>query len=159
MKSPRVKEKEVRVQEIQSAAKKVFFENGFKSTTMESIAREAGISKGTIYLYFKNKEELYIALMMPVLEELGKKFLEFESNVLKHRYTTCKKLMNGFFEVHWQTYQYDNDGIRIVQAFQQGDHFSAMSKETLETINSRARMIAHILLRCNLYLDRPRYKG
>ena len=107
---------------------------------MESIAKEAGISKGTIYLYFKNKEELYIALMMPVLEELGEKLIEFENNVLKHRYSTCKKLMNDFFEVHWQTYQYDPDGIRIVQAFQQGDHFSAMSKKTLEKINTRARM-------------------
>ena len=75
VRSKREKQKEIRVQEIQSAAKKVFLKNGFKSTTMESIAREAGISKGTIYLYFKNKEEVYIALMMPVLEELGKNLI------------------------------------------------------------------------------------
>lgn len=37
----------------------VFFEHGYHKTTMEEIARHLDISKGTLYLYFKNKEELF----------------------------------------------------------------------------------------------------
>jgi AcrR family transcriptional regulator len=51
------REKERRRQQIMVAAKRVFSVNGFSKSTMEDIAREAELSPGTIYLYFKNKDE------------------------------------------------------------------------------------------------------
>ena len=53
-------EKERRSQ-IQNAALKLFFENGYQKTTMADIAVEAGISKGLIYHYFKNKVDLLLS--------------------------------------------------------------------------------------------------
>lgn len=44
------------------AAEKVFFKKGYENATMDEIAEKAEYSKGTLYLYFKNKEELYIAI-------------------------------------------------------------------------------------------------
>ena len=139
MKKPRVKNRDIRIQEIQIAAKKVFLRKGFINTTMEAIAEKAGISKGTVYLYFKNKQEVYIALMIPVIEEIGEELVKLESRVLKNEYTNCKKLVEGILMAHWRAYENDPEGIRIVQAFLQGDHFSAMSKETLQIINDSAR--------------------
>jgi AcrR family transcriptional regulator len=43
---------------IINAAYKIFYKNGYHSTTMNDIAQEVGVSKGSLYSYFKNKEEL-----------------------------------------------------------------------------------------------------
>lgn len=62
--SPRTKEdvvKDFRTTEILDATRKVVSEIGYPGASMERIAHEAGISKGTIYLYFKNKEALLAA--------------------------------------------------------------------------------------------------
>lgn len=48
-----------RTQGILDAARRVISRRGLSGTTMEQVAEEAGISKATIYLYFKNKEALY----------------------------------------------------------------------------------------------------
>jgi len=48
---------------IINAAAKVFFIKGFEGAKMEDVAREAGLSKGSVYFYFRNKEDLYMALI------------------------------------------------------------------------------------------------
>lgn len=45
------------------AASEVFSEKGFYLTTVEEVAKKAGIGKGTIYLYFKDKEDLFIQML------------------------------------------------------------------------------------------------
>jgi AcrR family transcriptional regulator len=64
------REKERRRQQIMVAAKRVFSERGFTRATMEDIAQEAELSPGTLYLYFKNKEELYASLSLRILQYL-----------------------------------------------------------------------------------------
>lgn len=56
------REKEQRRQQIIDAAEKVIFAKGLEQATMDEIAEEAELSKGTLYLYFKNKNELYMAI-------------------------------------------------------------------------------------------------
>ena len=51
--------KEARPQEILDAALAEFAANGYAATRLDDVARRAGISKGTIYLYFDSKEELF----------------------------------------------------------------------------------------------------
>jgi AcrR family transcriptional regulator len=52
-----------RRQDIMAAAERVFALHGFDAATIEQIAREAGYAAGTIYLYFKDKQDLYVALI------------------------------------------------------------------------------------------------
>jgi AcrR family transcriptional regulator len=54
--------KEARVPEILEAALACFAQKGFAGTRMDDIARKAGITKGTIYLYFDSKESVFKAL-------------------------------------------------------------------------------------------------
>jgi AcrR family transcriptional regulator len=54
---------EARPEEIIDAAQHVFGENGFARTNMEDVARLAGVSKGTVYLYFDSKESLFRAMV------------------------------------------------------------------------------------------------
>ncbi|HYG91801.1 MAG TPA: TetR/AcrR family transcriptional regulator [Azospirillum sp.] len=55
--------KEARPQEIVDAALDVFTERGFAATRLDDVAKRAGVSKGTLYLYFPNKEELFKAVV------------------------------------------------------------------------------------------------
>lgn len=57
------RKKDERPGEILSAALGLFVEKGFRATKMEDIARAAGVTKGTPYLYFANKEELFKAVV------------------------------------------------------------------------------------------------
>jgi AcrR family transcriptional regulator len=59
----REREKQFRIQDILEAAEKVFFNKGFESATMNEIAREAELGKGTIYLYFKGKDDVHRAIV------------------------------------------------------------------------------------------------
>ena len=55
--------KEARPGEIIDAALELFCEKGFAGTRMDDVARHAGVTKGTVYLYFENKEALFYALV------------------------------------------------------------------------------------------------
>ena len=134
MKQPRTKEKAVRIAEIQAAAKKVFFKKGYQNTTMQAIADKAKVSKGTLYLYYKGKDDLYVALMMPSLEELGRLFREVEKDLENGKFEDRDFIME-MFQVFKKYYAYDPDGVRIYQAFQLGNLFEVLSKDTLDKLN------------------------
>lgn len=55
--------KDARPEEIVTAALEEFVERGFAATHLEDVARRAGVTKGTLYLYFKNKEALFKAVI------------------------------------------------------------------------------------------------
>lgn len=55
--------KEARPQELLEAALEVFAEKGFNAARVEDIAERAGVSKGTVYLYFETKEEVFRSLV------------------------------------------------------------------------------------------------
>jgi len=59
-------------EEILLAAQKVFAAKGFFPTTMSDIAREAEFGTGTLYKYFKSKEELYFTLVDEKVEEINR---------------------------------------------------------------------------------------
>lgn len=59
-----------RQQQILQATRLVFTQQGLADVRMEDIARASGLSKGTLYLYYKNKEDLIIGLLDAFLEDL-----------------------------------------------------------------------------------------
>src|SRR5260221_12614826 len=61
---------EFREAEIQKAAREVFARRGFADASMEEIAQAAGLAKGTLYLYYESKRELYAAALRAGLVEL-----------------------------------------------------------------------------------------
>ncbi|MDV2481920.1 TetR/AcrR family transcriptional regulator [Methanoculleus sp. Wushi-C6] len=73
----RQREKEQRRNEIIDAAERLFFSRSYEDVSMEGIAREVELNKATIYLYFKNKEALFAAVVLRGVE------------ILKARYAEC----------------------------------------------------------------------
>ena len=61
--SPRQRRKEARPHELLEAALALFVEKGFAATRAEEVAQRAGVSKGTLYLYYPSKEELLKAVI------------------------------------------------------------------------------------------------
>jgi AcrR family transcriptional regulator len=68
----RKRERENRKSAILKAARKLFFDKGFKNVTVESIAKKAELSKGSVYLYFKSKEEIYTHILLGDIDKFHK---------------------------------------------------------------------------------------
>jgi len=70
---PRQRRKEARPAELTAAALELFVEKGFAGTRLDDVATRAGVSKGTLYLYFDGKEALFKAVIregiLPILDE------------------------------------------------------------------------------------------
>jgi AcrR family transcriptional regulator len=138
-KKPRTKLKEVRISEIQEAAKGVFFKRGYQKSSVDEIAKIAGISKGTIYFYFKNKEDLYLSLMLPMFQEVTRLLLLFEKKVDKDLFQSSYDFFMEFSKILLRAYKSDPDGFMVFRAFQVEDFFSKVSRETFDKLNDVAR--------------------
>jgi len=68
--TPRQRRKETRPQELLDAALELFVEKGFAATRSEEVAQRAGVSKGTLYLYYPSKQELFKAVIRHNLSNL-----------------------------------------------------------------------------------------
>ncbi len=89
------REKLKRRNDIIDAAEKAFFSSGFESATMDEIAQMAELSKGTLYLYFKSKEDLQFAIFMrgsDILMKMMRENLSTGSN----GYQRLLELANSF---------------------------------------------------------------
>ena len=69
-------DKEEREQRILDAAADLFVHYGYDKTTVSDIAREAGVSKGAIYLHFKSKDDLFEGLLIREMMTYHEKWLE-----------------------------------------------------------------------------------
>ena len=72
----RTRRKEARPSELLAAALDLFVEKGFAATRVEEVAQRAGVSKGTLFLYFSSKEELFKAV---VRENISGRFTEWNN--------------------------------------------------------------------------------
>ncbi|HCE09703.1 MAG TPA: TetR family transcriptional regulator [Oxalobacteraceae bacterium] len=76
--------KEARPQELLAAALDLFVERGYAATRLDDVAKCAGVSKGTLYLYFSNKEELFKAVVrenvLPVIGEAELAIVQHEGS-------------------------------------------------------------------------------
>ncbi|BDI31024.1 hypothetical protein CCAX7_30750 [Capsulimonas corticalis] len=68
----RERDKQRRREDILNTARTLFFEKGFRDTTIDDIARSAELARGTIYLYFENKEEIYATVLEEGLDTLNR---------------------------------------------------------------------------------------
>jgi len=110
--SPRKTRKKVlsewRHQEVIEAACRIFARQGYAATNVEDIAREAGIAKGTIYLYFKSKEEVFAAVLARDLEVLTNKTIEGMSAK-----TTFAGQLKVYLELRLAYIQHNQDFLKV----------------------------------------------
>ncbi len=119
------RERERRRQQIIVATKKVFSEKGFNKATMDDIAGEAELSPGTLYLYFKNKEELYASLSLRILQYLHMRVEHVENDPKLDPEQKLDALIEAMYDV------YDFDPLVIINMFH------LQSSETLKNLSAQ----------------------
>ena len=151
------REKERRRQQIIVAAKRVFSEKGFNKTTMEDIAKEAELSPGTLYLYFKNKEELYASLSLRILQYLHIRVTHVNKDAALSPEQKLSALIEAMYDV------YDFDPLTIINMFhlQSSETLKHLSESLLEEIKQLSQKsigaIAKIFeeeMQKGIYVDR-----
>jgi TetR/AcrR family transcriptional regulator len=108
------REKKQRRNEIIDAAERIFFSKGFESATMEDVANEAELSKATLYLYFKSKEDLHFGICargLKILLDMFKKAISKSKNSFENlvevgkAYVKFAQKHNNYFKcmMHFET--------------------------------------------------------
>ena len=109
---PRTKRKqreyEARRQELLAAAECLFSKNGFFKTSMAEIATAAQFAMGTVYRFFKSKEEIYISIVEAKVEELAGLL---EKEIAKEKIASGK--INAFIRVKLEYADQNRDFFRI----------------------------------------------
>lgn len=104
------REKERRKMDILDTAETLFFKKGFENVTMADIAKETELARSTLYLYFKNKEEIYLAIAIrgsKILREMFMKCYERgNTGIEKIKMLTlafCRFCMEypGYYNANW----------------------------------------------------------
>jgi len=90
--------KEARPAELLSAALGLFVERGYAATRLDDVAKRAGVSKGTVYLYFPGKEDLFKAVvreaLVPLLERGEKMVADHRGSAID----LIRELVRGWWE-------------------------------------------------------------
>ena len=94
---------------ILKAAIVEFYEKGFEGSSMDTISKEANVSKATVYNHFKNKEELFIAITEILKDRLYESF--------KYTYTKDKPIEEQLYEMGKQELDFlsDEENITLIK--------------------------------------------
>jgi len=103
-------EKNHKYHQILEAAVKVFARQGFHQSTVAEIAKEAGVADGTIYLYFKNKDDILVQFFSYRAKQVFESFRE----EVDRAQTSLDKLRN-VVRRHLAEFQRDRDGAVVYQ--------------------------------------------
>jgi AcrR family transcriptional regulator len=140
----RKKEKENKKNTILKAARKLFFDRGFKFVTVDSIAAKAGVSKGSIYLYFDSKEEIYAQVLIADNIELNKNIKIFST-----REAPAAELLLEFSQIYINYFLDHNELFRILMTFmlqtEQMNLTQEQNTELIRTTNDNIKVISTII--------------
>jgi AcrR family transcriptional regulator len=129
------RERERRRQQIIVAAKRVFSEKGFNRATMEDIAHEAELSPGTLYLYFKNKDELYASLSLRILHYLLIRLEHLNSD----KHADIEARISGLKEAMYDVYEFDPMILINMFHLQSSETLKNLTPELLSEIKSLSK--------------------
>ncbi len=122
-------ERTARRRRIQRAARSVFAERGYAKTSIEAVAKEATLSVGAIYLYFRSKEDLYISLLEDTLELLSAELQRIGSSDEPDKLGASWK-----FLCTWA--QNDTEATRVLRLCSQDNVRKQLSDEVAEAIRT-----------------------
>jgi len=140
----KTREKENRRNTILKAARLLFLERGFKSVTVDNIAEKAEVSKGSIYLCFESKEEIYTQILIAdniALNDRIKNFASIEG--------TASQLLLEFARIYVNFFLSDKELFRILMTFMmqtgQMNLTEQQSAELIITTNQNIKVISEII--------------
>ena len=136
----REKEKLERRKSILIAARELFYEKGYQTTTVEEIAEAADVSKGTVYLYFSSKDELYVSVVLEgfqIVDDIITDIMASESSIVEKG----KAVFLAFVEYCMKNREY----FRITQYFISENARKNLPPTLIESVSGHtARLLGHV---------------
>jgi AcrR family transcriptional regulator len=141
----RKKERLARRNQILKAARKLFFDKGFKSITIDHIARKAELSKGAVYLYFNSKEEIYIQILLADINKFNQKV-----NTPLNTQQTASSLLKEFCSNYAKFFLVNRELFRILMTYMihaDGLNFSdELNRKLIKEVNLTIETVERILV-------------
>jgi AcrR family transcriptional regulator len=138
--------KEERPAEILDAALTEFVARGFAATRLEDVARRAGCTKGTIFLYFANKEELFKALVrQTVLPRIQQAELLVEQHEGSYR-----DLLEQLMRTRWEAVVNSRASCIPKLMFAEAGNFPELAKFHFDEVVSRSQAVIERVLRAGM---------
>ena len=135
--------KEARPAEILDAALHEFAAHGYAAARLDDIAHRAGCTKGTIFLYFENKEELFKALVrdvvLPGMEQA-------EALVANHKGTSME-LMRELMKARWELMVDSRSSALPKLMFAEAGTFPELARFYVEEVGARGHALVNRVLR------------
>jgi TetR/AcrR family transcriptional regulator len=136
----RTREKNQRIQSILEAAQRVFFSKGYLKSTMDEIAMEAEVTKPTVYLYFKAKDDLFFTLMLPLMEDIRRQLEKAEENLATGKIKDGGSLIKALFRAFYHGYKTSPETFGIIQLFQQQRLMGELKPDVRVALNDKGRI-------------------
>ena len=133
---------EFRTAELLEAARRVFAEKGFHEATVDDVAEEAGVAKGTVYLYYRSKRDLYWAAL-----KHGISSMHAETRRRMQQENTIEGKLHAFIATKIKFFEVNRDFFRIYDA-EFGDallHPAHINSDFTELYLLQARMLEDVL--------------
>ena len=140
----RKREKSVRKGIILKSARKLFFEKGFKSVTVDSIAKKAELSKGAVYLHFKSKDEIYTQILLEDIDKFHKQVSGLFENG-----SSASVILFRLSDIYVDFFLKDKELFRILMTFMLNANHRNLPEEIeshiIRTTNKTVDIIENIL--------------
>jgi len=139
------KEKLERREYIIDAAEKLFLDKGYDNVPMNDIAQEVGVNRVTLYIYFKNKDSLYFAVLLRGLYLMRDAFQESikeDQNGLERLIALC----NAFFSYYKEHPKYYNELIYMrarsfdISQIENAEEHMIVAQELMDAISNSIKM-------------------
>jgi outer membrane protein TolC/AcrR family transcriptional regulator len=126
---------------ILAAARRVFSRKSYAETAVEDVAEEAQVAKGTLYLYFKSKEQLYLAVLAGDLREMSA-----EARREMERAEGFREKLRAFLRVRLEFSKTHEEFFRIYLA-EYGSMFvkAPISRELMQLFRENIRHVARVV--------------
>ena len=108
----RGKEKDNRKRLILKSARTLFFKKGFNKVTVDEIAKSSELGKGSIYLYFNSKEEIYAQILLNDIDNFNS-----QVSVLLEKESTASVLLSQFSYIYIDFFINDSELFRILMTY------------------------------------------
>ncbi|MEO8039745.1 MAG: TetR/AcrR family transcriptional regulator [Betaproteobacteria bacterium] len=138
--------KDARPAELLAAALDLFVERGYAGTRLDDVARRAGVSKGTLYLYYSSKEQLFKAViregLVPVYEH-GERMVDAHTG-------SAEDLIRNLLRVWWDTIGATNLGGIPKLMIAESGNFPEVTRFYFDEVVSRGRKLVARALRLGI---------
>ncbi len=130
---------DARRSQILDVATRVFSESGYRASDMQGIADALGIAKGTIYLYFKSKKELFLAAVQLAIESLAGR-IEKEVRMASGPLEKVKAIVGAHF-----SFSNENRPLAEIITQERGEFLTHAEKTYYRVFSENARHLEKIL--------------